>query len=147
VTRLIAALLLVVLPTQALADGLKHIPPWKMCGDKACYEFSDAKKLLVLDADLEALIQKEVLWEKQVKDLRESNALGSLALAAEKSANNTLKENNEKLNAMLVKETTRANKAEAKPGPFPAWVIAGGVGVAVGVVAGIVLGVYVAKKP
>lgn len=143
--RLITALLLVVLPTQAFADGLKHIPAWKMCGDKACYEFQDAKKLLVLDADLEALIQKEVLWEAQMKNLRDSNAQGSLALAAEKSINLTLAQTNETLNKMLVKETTRANKAEAKPGPFPAWLIAGGVGVAVGVVAGIILGVYVAK--
>jgi hypothetical protein len=145
VRRLITALLLVVLPTQAFADGLKHIPAWKMCGDKACYEFQDAKKLLVLDADLEALIQKEVLWEAQMKNLRDSNAQGSLALAAEKSINLTLAQTNETLNKMLVKETTRANKAEAKPGPFPAWLIAGGVGVAVGVVAGIILGVYVAK--
>ena len=141
----IIALLVVVLPTQAFADGLKHIPAWKMCGDKACYEFQDAKKLLVLDADLEAFIQKEALWEAQMKNLRESNAQGSLALAAEKSANLTLQVSNTLLNEKLVKETTRANTAEAKPGPFPAWVIAGGVGIAVGVVAGIVLGVYVAK--
>jgi hypothetical protein len=138
-------LLLVVFPSTALAE-LKHIPAWKMCGEKACYEFEDAKKLLVLDADLEALIQKQPLWEQQVKDLREGAKQLDLALAAEKSANSTLQTTNSKLNEALVKETTRANKAEAKPGPFPAWAIAGGVGLAVGVIAGVVLGVYVAKK-
>ena len=140
-----ALLMLLVFPSTVLAEGMKHLPAWKMCGEKACYEFEDAKKLLVLDADLEALIQKEVLWEKQMKDLRESNAQGSLALAAEKSANNTLQQSNDKLNAMLIKETTRANQAEARPGPFPAWAIAGGIGIGIGVVAGILLGVFVAK--
>ena len=143
--RYTAAVLVVLMSTQAFAE-MKHIPAWKMCGEKACYEFSDAKKLLVLDADLETLIQKDLEWQKLVANLQVTILQLNLALAAEKSANNTLQESNDKLNQALIKETTRANKAEAKPGPFPAWAIAGGVGLAVGVIAGVVLGVYVAKK-
>lgn len=144
--KLTALLMLLVFPSTVLAEGMKHIPPWKMCGDKACYEFEDAKKLLVLDADLEALIKKDLEWAELVKNLQESSKQLNVALAAEKSANSTLQTSNTKLNEMLVKETTRANKAEAKPGPFPAWAIGAGAGIAVGVVAGILLGVYVAKK-
>lgn len=137
--------MLVVFPSTALADGMKHIPPWHMCGEQACYSFTDAKKLLVLDADLEALIKKDVAWAELVKSLQEGSRQLDLALLAEKSANFTLQQSNNKLNGLLLKEATRANVAEAKPGPFPAWLIAGGVGIGVGVVAGIVLGVYVAK--
>lgn len=144
-TRLIAVLLLVVLPTQALADELRYVPKWKMCGDKACYEFDEAKKLVELDADLHLLLQQVSLTTGANVDLKKASTSLQEALEAQKSASLTLEKSNENLNKMLLKETTRANKAEAKPGPFPAWVIAGGVGIAVGVVAGIVLGVYVAK--
>ena len=140
-----ALLLCLLLPLNAFAE-LKHIPAWKMCGEKACYEFEEAKKLLLLDADLEALIQKDLQWAALVKHLQEGSVQLNLALLAETGVTTTLRESNTKLNELLVKETTRANKAEAKPGPFPAWAIAGGVGVAVGVIAGIVLGVYIVKK-
>ncbi len=138
-------LLCVLLPLNALADGMKHVPAWKMCGDKACYEFEDAKKLLVLDADFEMLIQKDLQWAVLTKNLQEASQQLQVALTAEKSVSSTLATANTKLNEMLVKEVTRANKAEARPGPFPAWLIAGSVGVGVGILVGVVLGVYVAK--
>lgn len=140
-----AAVLAVLMSTQALAEGMLHVPPWTMVNGKACYEFQDAKKLLVLDADLEAFIKKDVEWASLTKNLQDSNKQLTVALTAEKNANITLKDNSDKLTAKLLDETARANKAEAKPGPFPAWAIAGGVGIAVGVIAGIILGVYVAK--
>lgn len=143
--KLTSLVLIAALSSPAYADGMKHIPAWKMCGEKACYEFEDAKKLLILDADLEALIQKDLQWAALVKHLQEGAVQLTVALTAEKSANGTLQLSNNKLNEMLVREVTRANKAEAKPGPFPAWAIGAGVGIAVGVVAGVLLGVYVAK--
>jgi len=124
---------------------MKHVPPWTMVGTRACYEFQDAKKLLVLDADLEALIKKDLEWAALTKNLQDGAVQLNLALTAEKNANGTLKTNNDKLVADLLKETKRANDAEAKPGAFPAWAIAGGIGLGVGVVAGVILGVYVAK--
>ena len=142
--KALSTLLVLLLAFPASAE-LKHIPPWKMCGDKACYEFEDAKKLLVLDADLEALIQKDKLWTKLQFDLEESVKQTNLALAAEKRIHVTLLARNTELESSLLKETERANKAEAKPGPFPGWLIGAGIGVGVGIVAGILLGVYVAK--
>ena len=141
-----ALLLLLVYPGTVLADGMKHFPVWKMCGDKACYEFKDAKKLLILDSDFDAMIQQNLAWAEQVKNLNKGVTQLTLALSAEKSAALSLQTSVDKLNEQLVKEVTRANTAEAKPGPFPAWAIGGGIGIAVGVVAGILLGVYVAKK-
>jgi hypothetical protein len=124
---------------------LKYIPKWKMCGDKACYEFNDAWKLIALDLEIDRLTKLEnkhaeikVEHEKAVSKLKE-------ALNAEKTACSTLQSNNERLNFLLTLETTRATAAEARPGPFPAWAIAGGVGLAVGVIAGVVLGVYVTR--
>lgn len=143
--RKTAVVLVVLMSSQALAEGMLHVPPWTMVNGKACYEFQDAKKLLVLDADLEAFIKKDTEWASLTKNLQDSAKQLTVALTAEKSANFTLQTTNDKLNALLVKETTRANQAEAKPGPFPAWAIAGGVGIAVGIVAGVVLGVYIAK--
>jgi hypothetical protein len=143
--RHVAVLMLLVFPSSVLAEELKYIPKWKMCGDKACYEFAEAKKLFELDAELDRLLKGEALHQGIELEFKRTVKLLNEGLEAEKSANNTLKESNEKLNALLVKETTRANKAEAKPGPFPAWAIGAGVGLAVGVVAGIILGVYVAK--
>lgn len=140
-----ALVLVVLMSTQALAEGMLHVPPWTMVNGKACYEFADAKKLLVLDADLEALIKKDLEWASLTQNLQESNRQLTLALLAEKRANVTLKDNGNALTAELLDATARANKAEAKPGPFPAWAIAGGVGIAIGVIAGVVLGVYVAK--
>lgn len=127
------------------ADGMLHVPPWTMVNGKACYEFLDAKKLLILDADLEALLQEEATQTRIIAELKLTVKKYQEALAAEKSAFGTLQHSNDILNRMLLKETTRANNAEARPGPFPAWAIAGGVGIAVGIVAGVVLGVYVAK--
>jgi hypothetical protein len=143
--RKTALVLAVLMSTQALAEGMLHVPPWTMVNGKACYEFQDAKKLLVLDADLEAFIKKDAEWASLTQNLQESNRQLTLALTAEKRANVILKDNGEALTAELLATTARANKAEAKPGPFPAWAIAGGVGIAVGVIAGVVLGVYVAK--
>lgn len=143
--RWVAALLLVVMPGRALADELRYIPKWSMCGDKACYDFNQAKKLLELDADLHLLLQQVRLTTGVSVDLRQATTSLREALEAQTSATLTLQKSNDILNKRLIEETTRANKAEAKPGPFPAWAIAGGVGIAVGVVAGILLGVYVAK--
>lgn len=143
--RATALLMLLVFPTSAFADELRYIPKWSMCGDKACYDFDQAKKLLELDADLHLLLQQVKLTTDMGGDLKQATMSLREALEAQTSATLTLQKSNEILNKKLVEETTRANKAEAKPGPFPAWVIAGGVGVAVGVIAGIILGVYVAK--
>jgi hypothetical protein len=137
--------MLLVFPSSVLADELKYIPKWKMCGEKACYEFVDAQKLLILDAELDKLYKAAKLHEALEIDLRKAAKDFEDALTSEKAANGTLKTSNDILNKKLVEETTRANRAEAKPGPFPAWAIAGGVGLAVGVIAGIILGVYVAK--
>lgn len=140
-----ALLLLLVFPSSVLADELRYIPKWSMCGEKACYDFDQAKKLLELDADLHLLLQQVKLTTGMSVDLKKATTSLQEALEAQKSATLTLQQSNTKLNEMLVKETTRANKAEAKPGPFPAWAIGAGVGIAVGVVAGVLLGVYVAK--
>jgi hypothetical protein len=139
-------LLWFVTPTVTFAEGMKHIPPWTMINGKACYEFADAKKLLLIDAGLESLIQTEQQWAALAASLKDGATQLSLALEAEKSLSATLLANNEVLNKHLLTETQRANTAEARPGAFPAWAIAGGAGLAVGIVAGVVLGVYIAKK-
>ena len=140
-----ALLLSILLPLQGFADELKHIPKWTMVGPKACYEFQDAKKLVELDSEFDKLLEADRLWRQITADLEESGKQANLALALEKNISAELKLNGEGLTARLMTETARANKAEAKPGIFPAWAIAGGIGIAVGVIAGIVLGVYVAK--
>ena len=122
-----------------------HVPPWTMVNGKACYEFLDAKKLLLLDSDFEALLAKDAAQGKILVELKTAAQKFQEALDAEKRANVTLAASNKDLGERLFKETVRANNAEAKPGPFPAWAIAGAVGIGVGVVAGVVLGVYVAK--
>lgn len=143
-TRKLAALLIVA-STLVHADELKYIPKWKMCGDKACYEYEDAWKLVALDAEIGRLTRAETLhreieqaFNTAANNLRE-------ALNVEKTTSSMLQGQNEKLNALLVKETTRADLAEKRPGPFPAWAIASGVSLGVGLIVGVVLGVYVAK--
>jgi hypothetical protein len=143
--KIIASLLCVLLPLNAFADELKHIPKWTMVGPKACYEFDKAKKLVELDLQFEQLLQADRLWRQINGNLEESSRQLNLALTAEKHAAGLLKENGEKLTAKLMLETERANMAEVKPGPFPAWAIGAGVGLGVGIIAGIILGVYVAK--
>lgn len=139
-----AFVLAVLMSSQAMAD-MTHVPPWTMVGGKACYEFQDAQKLVILDADLESLIRKDKVWAELTKNLQESQRQMQIALTAEKNANVTLKNNGDALAAKLMDETARANKAETKPGPFPAWAYGAGVGLVVGVIAGILLGVYAAK--
>ena len=145
-TRTLMLLLWFVTPMTTFAEGMKHIPPWTMVNGRACYEFSDAMKLLLLDAGLESLMQTDQQWAVRTQSLKDGATQLSLALAAEKSLSATLLTNNEVLNKQLLTEIQRANTAEAKPGAFPAWAIAGGAGLAVGIVAGVVLGVYIAKK-
>ena len=140
-----ALLLSILLPLQGFADELKHIPKWTMVGPKACYEFQDAKKLVELDSEFDKLLEADRLWRQITADLEESGKQANLALALEKNIAAALKLNGEQLTARLMTETARANKAEARSGPFPAWAIAGAVGIGVGVIAGIILGVYVAK--
>lgn len=139
-----AFVLAVLMSTNAVAD-MKHVPPWTMTGGKACYEFQEAKKLVQIDSDLTACLAKDIEWAELVKNLQTASAQLQVALTAEKSAGATLKANSDHLAAELMKETERANKAEAKPGMFPAWAIGAGVGLVVGVIAGILLGVYVSK--
>jgi len=139
-----ALLLSILLPLQAFAE-LKHIPAWTMVGPKACYEFDQAKKLVEIDSEFDKLLEADRLWRQINANLQESLKQTSIALALEKNISAELKLNGEGLTARLMTETARANKAEAKPGIFPAWAIAGGIGIAVGVIAGVVLGVYVAK--
>jgi hypothetical protein len=127
------------------ADELKYVPKWKMCGKLACYEFEQAAKLFEIDKQLATFIAAEPIRNKLETELKEAAKKYKDALGHEEAAAAKLKEQNEKLAADLMKETARANKESAKPGPFPAWAIAGAVGIGVGVVAGIVLGVYVAK--
>ena len=143
--KAVALLLLLAFPSSVFADELKHIPKWTMMGPKACYEFQDAKKLVELDSEFDKLLEADRLWRQINANLQESLKQTNLALALEKNISAELKLNGEQLTARLMTETARANKAEAKPGIFPAWAIAGGIGIAVGVIAGIVLGVYVAK--
>jgi len=145
-THALMLLLWLVVPTTALAEGMKHIPAWTMINGKACYEFSNAKKLLLIDAGLESLMQTDQQWAALTKSLKEGATQLSLALAAEKSLSATLTTNNENLSKQLFAETQRANTAEAKPGAFPAWAIAGGAGLAVGIIAGVVLGVMILEK-
>lgn len=142
--RTTAFVLAVLMSSNAMAD-MTHVPKWTMVGGKACYEFQDAQKLVIIDADLETLIQKDKTWAELTKNLQEANKQTQIALTAEKNANITLKNNIDSLAARLMEETARANKAEAKPGMFPAWAIGAGVGLLVGVIAGILLGVYAAK--
>jgi len=143
--KAVALLLLLAFPSSVFADELKHIPKWTMVGPKACYEFQDAKKLVELDSEFDKLLEADRLWRQITANLEESGKQTTIALTAEKNISAALKFNGEQLTARLMTETARANKAEAKPGIFPAWAIAGGIGIAVGVIAGIVLGVYVAK--
>lgn len=140
-----AVVLVVLLSLPSRAEGMLHVPPWTMVNGKACYEFLDAKKLLLLDSDFEALLAKDVAQGKILVELKIAAQKFQEALDAEKRANVTLTSSNKDLSDRLFKETVRANKESAKPGPFPAWAIGAGVGIAVGVVAGVVLGVYVAK--
>lgn len=142
--RLIAALLLVV-STTSFAEELLYVPKWKMCGKLACYEFEQASKLFEIDKQLATLIAAAPIRDKLEAELKEAAKKYKDALELEEAAAAKLKKQNEKLAADLMKETARANKESAKPGPFPAWAIAGAVGIGVGVVAGVVLGVYVAK--
>ena len=143
--KAVALLLLLAFPSSVFADELKHIPKWTMMGPKACYEFQDAKKLVELDSEFDKLLEADRLWRQINANLQESLKQTNLALALEKNISAELKLNGEQLTARLMTETARANKAEARPGPFPAWAIAGAVGIGVGVIAGIILGVYVAK--
>jgi hypothetical protein len=145
VKRFTAAVLVVLLSTPAYADELKYVPKWSMCGDKACYTFDQAKKLVEIDLQLNTLLLKEVQWMQLNKDLQEGAKQLQLALTAEKNVSAQLKTNGEQLTTRLMSETERANKAEARPGSFPAWAIGGAVGVGIGIIAGILLGVYVAK--
>lgn len=142
--KLLAALICALLPFNAVAD-MTHVPPWKMVGGKACYEFQDAQKLVILDADLETYLKKDFAWAELTKNLQEAQKQMQIALTAEKNANVTLTNNGSALAAQLMDETARANKAEAKPGMFPAWAIGAGVGIAVGLIVGILFGVYVSK--
>lgn len=137
--------LVVLLSLPCRAEGMLHVPLWTMVDGKACYEFLDAKKLLILDSDFEALLVKDSTQGKILVELKTAAQKFQEALDAEKRANVTLASSNKDLGERLFKETKRANDAEARPGPFPAWAIGAGVGIAVGVIAGIVLGVYVAK--
>lgn len=143
-TRYTAAVLAVLMSSPAFAE-LKYIPKWTLVDKKACYDFDQAAKLIEVDLQLDLMLKKEPIWEQMLKDYKEGSRLLYVAVDAEKSANDTLKTSNDVLNKMLIKETTRANNAEARPGAWPAWAIAGGIGLGVGIVAGIVLGVYVAK--
>lgn len=143
--KTIAALLVALLPTQGLAQGMTHIPAWTMVGGKACYEFQDAKKLVQVDADLDTALKKNDQWAELTKNLQEASVELQAGLTAEKNANDLLKNNGASLASKLMAETSRANTAEAKPGMWPAWGIAAGVGLLVGAILGLVLGVYVAK--
>ena len=116
-----------------------------MCGDKACYTFDEAKQLVGIDLRLDELLKTNAILLRQIDELKTSNTALTNALMLEKISSAKLKENGDKLVSDLMKETARANKAEARPGPFPAWAIAGGVCLAAGVLAGVILGVYVAK--
>ena len=142
--KLLAALICVLLPSTGFAD-MTHVPPWTMTGGKACYEFQDAKKLVQVDSDLTTCLKKDTDWAELTKNLQESAVQLQTALTEEKNAAATLKANGDSLSARLMDETARANKAEAKPGIWPAWGIAGGIGLVIGVIAGILLGVYVSK--
>lgn len=135
-------ILLLSLPAQA---ELKYIPKWTMLDGKACYDFEDAKKLLLLDVEFELLVEKDVRHEKIIADLKARSGKFEEALAYEKAVNETQRIFSEKLNKMLLLETERANKAEARPGMFPAWFIAGAVGLTVGFVLGVALGVYITR--
>jgi hypothetical protein len=116
-----------------------------MVNGKACYEFQDAKKLLVLDADMEALIQRDATTYKILQATEDGAVQLGFALSSEKDVTKALQKNIESLTRQLLAETTRANKAEAKPGMWPAWGVAGAICLGIGLLAGILLGVYVAK--
>ena len=135
-------ILLLSLPAQA---ELKFIPKWTMLDGKACYDFEDARKLLLLDSEFDLLVEKDSRHEKIVADLKARSSKLEEALAYEKAVAETQRIFSEKLNKMLLLETERANKAEARPGMFPAWFIAGAVGLTVGFVLGVALGVYITK--
>jgi len=124
---------------------MNYVPKWTMVDGKACYEFSQAKKLVEIDDELDTLLRKELVWQQLTKDLQDGRKQLQLALTAETSAKTTLAQNNADLASRLLTETARADKAEARPGAFPAWAIAGGIGIGAGVIVGILLGVYVAK--
>lgn len=140
----VAALLAVLLSFPAKAE-LKYIPKWTMLEGKACYDFEEARKLVLLDAEFELLVAKDSSQAKIIEDLKARSLKFEQALAYEKAVAETQRVFTEKLNKMLLSETDRANKAEARPGMFPAWFIAGAVGLTVGFVLGVALGVYVAR--
>lgn len=143
--KTLSVVLVVLVSSQSLAQGMTHVPPWTMVGGKACYEFQDAKKLVTIDADLDAALKKNEQWQELIKNLQEASRQLQMALTDEKNANDLLKNNDASLASRLMNETSRANTAEAKPGMWPAWGIAAGVGLLVGLLAGIFLGVYAAK--
>jgi hypothetical protein len=141
----IALAILMLSPSYAQA-GMKNIPPWHMVNGQACYEFAQAKTLLILDEQLSLLIEKDEKYGKLVKVLELEVGQLHVALSAEQNIAATLQQSNDNLSASLLAETKRADKAERRAGAFPAWAIGGGVGIVVGVVGGILLGVYATKK-
>ena len=65
--RFVAILLLACFPAVVLADEMKLIPPWqkKQCPTEtyACYDFEQAKALVVLDLDLQLQLEKCTICE------------------------------------------------------------------------------------
>jgi hypothetical protein len=122
-----------------------HVPAWTMVDGRACYEFEQARKLLILDAELTAYYARDVKWAALTQELKDAQTQLQTALDAEKDISSQREQSNVRLNKMLLEATRRADKAEGKPGPYPAWMIGVGVGLGVGVISGILIGVAVAK--
>lgn len=139
--RALALVLAVLLPFNALADGLKHVPAWKLIDGRACYEFADAKKLVLLDADYEKLFQTDLLNTQKFTELDAVIAGLNVSLAAKSHAITIMQEDEKTLNAKLLEATQRANKAEANQMPDPGWLVAVAVVLAAaGVVGGVLIG-------
>ena len=141
--RLVAVLLILSFPCRA--EGLKYLPKWKMVGDKACYEFEDAKKLVEADLRMDLLFAEEQAFTRAIDDYKKTSLLFQDALELERSSVKLLEKNNDELGKRLLLETERANKAESKQMPLLTTVLGGAGLLLVGLVGGVLLGVYVAK--
>jgi hypothetical protein len=140
--KIIALVLLLALPAQA--EGLKYIPKWSMCGDRACYTLEQAKKLFELDGELELLYATRDLQLGIINDLKAGNAQLKLALTSSEQNGRLLQGSNDRLTEDLKAAVKRANDAEAKnSGISLGWFVAGA---ALCIAGGIAIGASLAHK-
>jgi hypothetical protein len=141
--RFSVSVLLLLFARNVLADGLMYIPKWKMVGDAACYDFDQAKTLMILDSRLQLCAAVEDAYPKEVSSLKLANVQLQLALDnADKNAK-LWETQNGATKTDLVQCRTDLDKAQSTKSIGMGWALAGVVAAILG---GVLLGVYVIKK-